>query len=333
MSSDHSTGIARVYQARIRRTLRRSLLYAWFATVLLIVLLLVNIVLEPQRYAPSTLGSTVSLAAPLILAAIASTPPILSGGGGLDLSVGPFMGLVNALVVQEMIVTWKLSSPFEVIPFLLLIGIASGLVNGTLAAVLRLQPIVATLGTYLVYGGLTLWIVPTATGSVPGWISSLSGSGSVLPIAVVLLAWWGLAKLPYYESLMAVGGDDRAAYASGVHVTRVRIGAYILAGILAAVAGLSLTSLLGSADPTVGPTYTLTAIASAALGGVSLAGGRGGMFGAVVGAIDIFLIESILTYFNASSFTLQAAYGAILVVAIILNTTTSRMWLRRWSLP
>lgn len=328
MAADAGALLPPVQSSQTWRLIRQRFAYAWFASALLVVLLVINLVLDPKRFQPTNLGTTLGLTAPLILAAIASTPPILSGGGGIDLSVGPFMGLVNALVVQEILTRWGISSPLVIVPFVLAVGIASGLVNGTLTAVLRLQPIVATLGTYLVYAGLTLWLVPTPGGTVPGWLANLSGTTSVVPILVVLLAWLGLTRLPYYDHLMATGGDDRAAYASGVPVMWVRICAYVLAGILAAVAGLSLTGLLGSADPSVGPTYTLTAIASVALGGVSLAGGRGGMLGAVTGAIDIFLVQNLLTYFNASSFTLEAAYGAILVVAVVLNAVSGRWWSR-----
>jgi ribose transport system permease protein len=316
----------------ITRMFRKQFASAWFALALLIVLLTINVFIDAKRFAPTAIGTTLGLTAPLILAAIASTPPILAGGGGIDLSVGPFMGLVNALIVQELLVQHGLTSPLVIVPFAILCGIGSGLVNGTLTAVLRLQPIVATLGTYLVYGGVTLWLVPTPGGSVPNWIANLSGTTSVVPIAAVLVGWFGLTRLPFYDHLMATGGDDRAAFTSGVSVVWVRMGAYILAGILAAVAGISLTGLLGSVDPNVGPTYTLTAVAAVALGGVSLAGGRGGMLGAVAGAIDIFLVQNILTYLNASSFTLEAAYGAILVVAVVLNSVSTRV-LRstRWS--
>jgi ribose transport system permease protein len=307
--------------------------YAWFSFLLLLVLLTVNLILDPKRFAPGSIGTTLGLTAPLILAAMASLPPILAGGGGIDLSVGPFMGLVNALVVQELFMSWGITSPLVVVPFAVAVGVASGLVNGTLASVLRLQPIVATLGTYLVYAGLTLWLVPTPSGTVPSWLANLAGQASVVPIVGVLVVWYGLTRLPYYDHLMATGGDERAAYTSTVPVVAVRVGAYILAGVFAAVAGLSLTALLGSTDPNVGPTYTLTAIASVALGGVSLGGGRGGMLGAMVGAVDIFLIQNILTYFNASSFTLQAAYGAILVAAVVLNAVGGRIWRRlKWSI-
>ena len=312
-----------------RRRFGRVAATGGLAVALLAVLLPLNIVLDPKSFAAGSIGTTLGLTAPLIIAAIASTPPILSGGGGIDLSVGPLMGLVNGLVVQEAITSWGLSGPEVIVPLALGMGLASGLLNGVLAAVLRIQPIVATLGTYLVYSGLTLWVVPTPGGSVPGWIADLAGSWSIVPIAACLLAWWALTRLPFYEHLMGVGGDQRAAYASGVRVTHVRIAAYAVGGLFAGVGGIALTALLGSTDPAVGPTYTLTAIASVALGGVSLAGGRGGVVGASIGAIDIFLVQNILTHFNASSFTLQVAYGAILVAAVTLNAAAAKLLIAR----
>ena len=128
---------------------------------------------------------------------------------------------------------------------------------------------------------------------------------------------------------MAVGRDDRAAYAAGIPVTAVRTTAYVLGGLLAGVAGITLTALIGGADSTVGPTYTLTAVAAVALGGTSLAGGLGGMLGAVVGALDIFFVENILTIFNVSPFVVNLAYGVILVVALVINAAVSRRSRRR----
>ena len=131
---------------------------------------------------------------------------------------------------------------------------------------------------------------------------------------------------------MLTGSDDRTAYTAGIPVTAVRFLAYELTGLFAAVAGLMLTALIGSADPNVGPTYTLIAIAAAALGGVSLAGGRGGLFGAAVGAVDIFLLQSLLTAFNVSTYVLQVAYGAILVAAVVLTAVQDRLS-KRGALP
>ena len=299
-----------------------------FALGLLIVLLIINVLLNPARFAPAAWGATIGLAAPLVAASIAATPAILGGRGGIDVSVGPLMGFVNAIIVQALIADAGISSPLAVVPAALAVGVLAGALNGALAAFVRIQPIVATLGTYLLFSGLTLTIVPAPTGTVPPWIQSLSGQLSIVPLAALIIAWLAIKQLPYYDQLMAVGSDDRASYTAGVPVAWVRFLSYCLTGLFASVAGLLLTALIGSADPNVGGGFTLLSISAVALGGVSLAGGRGGLLAAVVGAADIFLLQSALTYFNVSTFVLQIAYGLILVASISLNGMTAMF--ERW---
>ncbi|MER8367353.1 ABC transporter permease [Mesorhizobium sp. M1378] len=298
---------------------------AGFATVLLAILIAVNLLLNPARFQPAAWGALIGLAAPLIGAALASAPVILAGRGGIDISVGPLMGFVNAMVIQLLFLRLGMSSPLVIVPAALLIGAIVGAANGVLATIVRIQPIVATLGTYLILTGMTLTILPAPIGPAPGWLKARAGPWSALPLALIFLFWWLVRQTPYYDQLMAVGSDDRAAYTAGVPVTKVRFIAYVMTGILAACAGLMLTALIGSADPNIGPTYTLIAIAAVALGGVSLAGGRGGLAGAAIGAIDIFLLQSVLTAFNVSTYVLQIAYGAILVVAVIMTALQERL--------
>lgn len=288
---------------------------------LFIVLLLLNLVLNPVRFAPANLGVTLGLAAPLIIAAIASMPPILGGRGGIDISVAPLMGLVNVVVVRLLVERAGLASPFEIVPLVLLLGLLSGALNGFLATILRIQPIVATLGTYLLYTGLTLTISPSPAGTAPAWLKSLAGTGSILPILAVAALWLLIKRLPIHEHLLSVGSDDRAAFTSGIPVTKVRFLAYVAAGLMGSIGGLSLTGLIGSADPNVASNMTLLAISAVALGGVSLAGGKGGLLAAALGAIDIFLLQSVLTHFNVSTFLLQMAYGAALTIAVALNSS------------
>ncbi len=298
-----------------------------FGGVLLVVLLVSNIFLNPPRFAFSNWGTLIGLAAPLIGAAIASTPAILAGRGGLDLSVGPLMGFVNAIVIKVLFLDLGLGSPFVIIPAALAIGVAVGCINGIMAAVLRIQPIVATLGTFLVLTGVTLTILPAPLGPAPAWLKTLSGPLSAIPLLVIFVIWWAVQRLPVFSQLMAVGSDDRAAFTAGVPTTRVRFFAYAFGGGLSGIAGLMLTALIGSADPNIGPTFTLTAIAAVALGGISLAGGRGTIYGAATGAIVIFLLQSVLTTFNVSTHLLQLANGAILVAAVVLTAVQDR-WQR-----
>ena len=296
-----------------------------FAPILFVLLLAINIFVNPARFAPAAWGTLVGLAAPLIGAAMASTPAILGGRGGIDISVGPLMGFINAMVVVVLIQRLGIESAWIIVPAAICLGAAGGAVNGLLAAVVRIQPIVATLGTYLILVGTTLTILPAPTGTVPVWLKALGGPLSIAPLAAVALVWTGIRQLPYYDHLMAVGSDDRAAYTASIPVTLIRFISYVITGAFAGIAALMMTALIGSADPSIGPTYTLIAISAVALGGVSLAGGKGGLLGAAIGAIDIFLLQSALTYFNLSTFVLQIAYGAVLVIAIVLTAVQDRL--------
>jgi ribose transport system permease protein len=109
----------------------------------------------------------------------------------------------------------------------------------------------------------------------------------------------------------------------------VRFIAFVLSGAMAGVGGILLTAVLGGADATVGPQYTLIAIAGAAVGGISLSGGRGGLVGAAAGGASLFLIQNILSFVQVSSFVLQIAYGLVLIVAIVFNGGWDYLRLRR----
>ncbi len=202
----------------------------------------------------------------------------------------------------------------------LAIGAAAGALNGLLAVLVQIQPIVATLGTYLIFTGLTLTIVPAPTGSVPHSIQSLSGELSIVPLLALAAVWLGIKQLPYYDQLMAVGGDDRAASCQHPSPWSVSCRTAFPAFSPARRVRAHRADRLGR--PQCRGKLTLLSISAVALGGVSLAGGRGGMLAAVIGASDIFLLQSALTYFNVSTFILQIAYGLILVASISLNGLT-----------
>ncbi len=294
--------------------------------ILLISLLLLNLWLNPARFAPSGILTTMGLAAPLLLAALATTPAILSGGGGIDISIGPMIGLLNVAMVQYLFLN-GIESPLVVAPAVLLAAALLGMVNGLLVVWVRLPPIVATLGTYLVFVGLSPWVMNRPGGSVPEWLTRLGHDLSWLLLVLVAVLWMVLVRTPLYAYLMATGGSAKAAFASGVDVARVRLVAYTLGGLFAGAAALALTALIGSGDPNIGPPITLKAIAAVALGGVSLAGGRGGLIGAAAGAMIIYLLDLALTRTGFSTFVLQMIYGIVLVAAVVFNSVVAR---RRW---
>lgn len=307
-----------------------------FAGLLFLVLLIASVAQNPIIISPRFLTGSVSVAIPLMIGAMAVTPAILAGGGGMDLSVGPLMGFVNVLVVTALLPA-GLGDWWFAVPILLLVGLVVGAMNGWLVAAVRLQPIVATLGTYLVLSGANLWLLPSPLGPVPAWFGALSRSifGVPGPIAFILgpiLIWFCLSRTPFLKTLLAVGGDDRVAYSVGINVTRVRVIAYAIGGLFSAFAGIALTSLIQSADANVGPPFTLQVITAAALGGISLAGGRGSMWGSVFGALTMFLIQNLLTNFGVSVFWQQVVFGATLIAALVLNAGLARFSLG-WAGP
>lgn len=284
-------------------------------------LLVANVVIQPA------FGLTQQLAsfAPFAVISMASTPSILSGGGGIDLSVGPAMILVNILYVVTLVPA-GLGGAVSV-PLLLGVGAAIGALNGIAVTVMRLPPVVVTLSTYFVIAGLNQEIAPLPGELTPNWTAHLAQDvgpvpGALVTIAVPLLLWLALSRTPFVATLLAVGRNDAAAFSSGVNVSRVRVLAYAIGGLFAAVGGYAITGLLSSADATASTSYTLVAIAGAALGGISFAGGRGNLIGAMFGAASIYLMQSILTAVNVSITWIQLLYGALLIFAVVTATAT-----------
>ena len=307
--------------------------YAIPAIVAVLILIVLNTIATPSFIAPENWTSVLATASPFIVTAMAQAAPVLSGGGGIDLSIGPLAGLVNAVIVAELVPN-GLDGPIPVIGATLAIGVLSGLINGCLVAVVRIQPIIATLGTFVAYQGLTLNVLPSPGGTAPDWLRGLSGTvffipGALLLFVIIATAWLAIERTAFRRNLLAVGGDERAAYTSGVDVTVVRILAYVMSGILAGVAGIVFTAVLGTGDATIGTPYTLISVAAVALGGVSLAGGRGGLLGAAAGGAILFLVENLLTLAQLSIFYLQIAYGIILLIALAINALNERGRRRR----
>ncbi|MGI5290547.1 ABC transporter permease [Nonomuraea polychroma] len=306
---------------------RRSVPY-FVPALLAVLVMLVITVTKSSHFLDGGWKLVLVYASPLILLAMAQTPVVLSGGGGLDISVGPAAGLVSVVLAVGLI-AHDLSVAWLVVLAALVVGGLIGALNGTLVALMRIPPIIATLATYLVFTGVATQVLGSPTGYLPEWMSWFTGVDEPVPNVLWLILgvgalWWLLTRTAYWRNLRMVGSNDRAAYTAGVPVTAVRFVAYVLTGVMVGIAGLVLTAVLGGADATVGPTYTMLAVAGVALGGVSLAGGRGGLLGAACGAVLLFLIQNFLILTEASSFVVQAAYGVVLVVAIVVNGAWDR---------
>jgi ribose transport system permease protein len=289
-----------------------------FAALLTVALLITNIVTVHGGFGWSDQLANV---APMAIAALASTPTII--GGGFDLSISPLIGLVNCVFIVYLL-PHGLGGAISV-PITLGLGLLVGALNGVLIVALRVQPIVVTLAMFFSLQGIDLIIAPNpASVNSTGWLRHLAQNvgpvpGALFTIGVPLLIWIALRFVPFRRLLYAVGSNDATAFSSGVNVNAVRIASYALGGLLAGFGGLALTSLVSSADASNSTEYTLTAIAAVVLGGTSLAGGRGGLTGPLLGAFSIYLLQNLLATFSINPAYLQIVYGGILIVAVVLG--------------
>lgn len=311
------------------RALRRGRAHTWlFAAGLSLALLIANVVAEPDFGDPSNWPQELATLAPLALVAFASTPAIVAGGGGLDLSVGPLAVLVNVLLVQKLL-PGALHAPVVAIPILLAVGLATGMVNGILVAKLRYVPVIATICMLFILTGLALKYGADSRPPGANWTADLGDRVGPVPGALILLAGpaavWGLARwIGYHRALYAVGGNDVSAFSAGVDVDGVRIVAYALGGLFAAVAGIAITALVQSSQSGTIPFYTLAGLTAVALGGVPLTGGRGGLTGAFFGACALYLIQSLLGALNVAANWVNVVYGLMLLAGVLLGAAALR---------
>jgi ribose transport system permease protein len=289
-----------------------------FSGALAAALLIVTLIQDHGNFG---LTNQLADAAPLIIAALASTPSII--GGGFDLSISPLMFFTNAAYVVWL-APHGLGGAVS-IPIILGLGMVSGVLTGLTITWLRVQPVVVTLAMYFALQGVNLLLAPNPVSmSHVGWISDLSGTiagipGGVFTIGVPLLIWFGLRYVPFRRLLYAVGSNDATAFSSGVNVTSVRVASYGLGGLFAGIGGLALTSLVQSANASQSTEFTLVAIAAVVLGGTSLAGGRGGLLGVLFGACAIYLLQNLLATLQVNQAWLQIVYGGILIAAVVIQ--------------
>jgi ABC-type sugar transport system ATPase subunit/ribose/xylose/arabinose/galactoside ABC-type transport system permease subunit len=302
---------------------------AWeLPAVLAVALLIANFAAQHSLLSWSAWPVTFAELATPALLAMASAPAIL--GGGIDISVAPLFTLAS-VVIEVMLLGHGITSAFVVIPVAVAVGALIGLLNGLLVNYGRYQAVVATLCMNFILSGFALGYAPAPVSGTTGWLTSLGATvggvpGGLILLAVPLLAWWGLNRTPFVRTLLAVGGSETTAYTAGVNVAAVRTLAYTFGGAIAGLAGVAIVAQLHQAEADAGfvTPFILLAIAAVAIGGNSLGGGRGGLAGALLGAVVIFLIENLLGAVGLSSFWSQAVYGATLILAVVFASLSSR---------
>ena len=247
---------------------------------------------------------------------------------GIDLSVGSLLALCGAFAASLIAAGHGLASTIAIV---LLAGIALGSLSGLAITYGAVQPFIATLvsmtilrGVVLVYSGGRP--IDASSGRASDAFGSL-GEGYLIgiPVPVVVAAiafagcWVVLTQTRFGRYVYAIGGNESVARLSGVNVTLITISVYAVSGLLSAIAGITLTARLESAQPTAGLGYELDAIAAVVVGGTSLAGGIGSMSGTLVGALIIGVLNNALNLLDVSSYYQAIAKGSVILLAVLVD--------------
>ncbi|AUT62388.1 ribose ABC transporter permease [Paraburkholderia sp. PGU19] len=246
--------------------------------------------------------------------------------GGIDLSAGSVLALSSVIIAS--LLTSGMPAGLATLAGLVAGGLM-GLVNGLVISKGKVAPFIATLGSMTVLRGLALVLSNgSPLSSFNSDFFSLLGGGYIarlVPIPVVLMLvmfaifWVLLRKTVFGRHIYATGGNAESAKLSGVKVDRIQLYVYTISGVMAALAGVVLTSRLNSAQPTAGTGYELDAIAAVVLGGTSLTGGRGWIFGTLVGALLIGVLNNGLNLLDVSSFYQQVIKGGVILLAVLID--------------
>ncbi|MGL5628343.1 MAG: ribose ABC transporter permease, partial [Plesiomonas shigelloides] len=222
------------------------------------------------------------------------------------------------------------------IPAALALGAALGGISGVIIAKGKVQAFIATLVTMTLLRGATLVYTdgrPVSTGFSDAadsfaWLGTGYLFGIPVPIwlmaLVFIAAWYMLNHTRMGRYIYALGGNEAATRLSGINVDRVKIAVYALCGLLAALAGLIVTSRLSSAQPTAGTGYELDAIAAVVLGGTSLAGGKGRIMGTLIGALIIGFLNNALNLLDVSSYYQMIAKAVVILLAVLVDNKSGK---------
>ncbi|CCW34455.1 monosaccharide ABC transporter membrane protein, CUT2 family [Chthonomonas calidirosea] len=286
----------------------------------------------PQFRQPSNLLNVLDQSVEIAIVSVGMTMVILTEG--IDLSVGslaalaPFLGAW--LITQHTGGLWH-SAVIGVL-CCLAVGGAVGLINGLAITQAYLPPFIATLGTMSIVRGLA-YIVSHGTGitDLPHGYTFLGHTlpGQVTVGVVLMFVLYGISHLWLSRSatgraIYAIGGNETAAHLSGLKVNRIKLGVYILCGILAALAGLAETAMVGASVPDAGIDLELNSIAAVVIGGTSLSGGRGNLVGTLAGALLMRLIRNGLDLAGIDSNWQKVAIGAIIMGAVAFDEIQKR---------
>ncbi|MFA0910574.1 ribose ABC transporter permease [Vibrio cholerae] len=309
-----------------KKLLSKEWLIEQKSLIALLCLVVVVSFLNPNFFTVDNLLNILRQTSVNAIIAVGMTLVILTAG--IDLSVGSVLALCGAfaatLVAMEVPV-------LIAVPTALLAGATLGAISGIIIAKGKVQAFIATLVTMTLLRGVTMVYTdgrPISTGFTDtadtfAWFGTGYALGIPVPVWLMVVvfagAWYLLNHTRFGRYVYAVGGNESATRLSGINVDRVKIGVYAICGLLAALAGIIVTSRLSSAQPTAGMGYELDAIAAVVLGGTSLMGGKGRIMGTLIGALIIGFLNNALNLLDVSSYYQMIAKAVVILLAVLVD--------------
>ncbi len=300
----------------------------------LVLLMAVGTFVSPVFLTQANITTILTSSAALALVVLAESLIIITGK--FDLSLESIVGFAPAIGALAVLPAANFGFGIEVptvvgILLVVLVGAAIGFANGLMVVGLRLNAFIVTLAMLIIVRGMLVGATSGRTlFDLPNAFYVLMTVNFVgLPLAVWLAALAFLVAgviLRYHRlgrALYAIGGNPEAARAAGIRVERITWGVYVIAGILAAIGGLMITGYVGAISANQGNGMIFTVFAAAVIGGISLDGGKGTMFGALTGVLLLGVVQNVLTLAQVPSFWIQAIYGAIILGSLAVARFTS----------
>ena len=317
-------------------------LHAYPTTVPFVVLLLgllLGVAVNPARFtAASNLSTVLTQVMVTGILGVGQTLVILTAG--IDLSVGVIM--VISSVVMGRLAVYDGVPTLLAFPLGLLVGAAFGYLNGILVTRLKMPPFIVTLGTLSIIGALNTFYSQSETIGMQdiqdkAWFLQIMGNqveigsarimwGTFLLLMVAAVVWYVLVRTAYGRHVYATGDDPEAARLAGINTDNILLSVYVLAGLIAAIAGWALIGRVGAISPTAGENANLDSITAVVIGGTSLFGGRGSIIGTLIGALIVGVFRSAVSLAGLDVLWQEFAIGILIIVAVALD-----QWIRRVS--
>ena len=312
-----------------------------FPIVLFILVILVNFALQYTNLGPDKfekrfmflLDNNIRGFIPLIFLAIAQAIVLINGS--IDLSIGNLMGVVAAFLVTQYSKDDSIARFLQVFVMAIGIGVLAGALNGIFVSLVRIPPFITTYATSFVFSGIAMWILPRPGGNMPEIATAfyrttlpLGLPMGIWIILIIMLFWLVFRNTRFGAHMYAIGGNEKAAFTSGVSVIRHRMSVHMIAGLLAAFAALALVLITGSSDPRIGATMTLDSIVAVVLGGTPMSGGIGGVVGPIFGVMTLGFVRNIVGFANVNTWV-QSLVDALIILVALASPSLIRLILKQ----